>query len=93
MNRLAGKVAVITGAGSGIGRASAKMFVAEFEAKYGYGRVLGEALKGVLAKAKVPASELATVILPTPNPRAPQALRPITRSRRNTAKNPPTAKR
>ena len=29
MNRLAGKVAVITGAGSGIGRASAKMFVAE----------------------------------------------------------------
>ncbi len=29
MNRLAGKVAVITGAGSGIGRASAKMFAAE----------------------------------------------------------------
>lgn len=29
MNRLVGKVAVITGAGSGIGRASAKMFVAE----------------------------------------------------------------
>jgi NAD(P)-dependent dehydrogenase (short-subunit alcohol dehydrogenase family) len=29
MNRLAGKVAVITGAGSGIGRASARMFVAE----------------------------------------------------------------
>jgi NAD(P)-dependent dehydrogenase (short-subunit alcohol dehydrogenase family) len=29
MNRLADKVAVITGAGSGIGRASAKMFVAE----------------------------------------------------------------
>jgi len=29
MNRLAGKVAVITGAGSGIGRASAKMFVTE----------------------------------------------------------------
>jgi NAD(P)-dependent dehydrogenase (short-subunit alcohol dehydrogenase family) len=29
MNRLAGKVAVITGAGSGIGRASAKRFVAE----------------------------------------------------------------
>ena len=29
MNRLEGKVAVITGAGSGIGRAAAKMFVAE----------------------------------------------------------------
>jgi len=29
MNRLVGKVAVITGAGSGIGRASARMFVAE----------------------------------------------------------------
>ena len=29
MNRLAGKVVVITGAGSGIGRASAKMFAAE----------------------------------------------------------------
>lgn len=29
MNRLAGKVAVITGAGSGIGRAAARMFVAE----------------------------------------------------------------
>src|SRR5260370_22831094 len=29
MNRLVGKVAVITGAGSGVGRASAKLFVAE----------------------------------------------------------------
>src|SRR5215510_10724721 len=29
MNRLAGKVAVITGGGSGIGRAAARMFVAE----------------------------------------------------------------
>lgn len=29
MNRLAGKIAVITGGGSGIGRAAARMFVAE----------------------------------------------------------------
>ena len=29
MNRLVDKVAVITGAGSGIGRAAARMFVAE----------------------------------------------------------------
>ena len=33
MNRLAGKVAMITGAGSGIGRAPAKIFVAERKAQ------------------------------------------------------------
>ncbi len=45
-----------------------------FEARYGYGRVLGEALKGVLARAKVSPEALATVILPTPSPRAPQTI-------------------
>ncbi|HLY36664.1 MAG TPA: OB-fold domain-containing protein [Candidatus Binatia bacterium] len=52
----------------------ARSFPGAFETKYGYARVLGEAVKGVLAKAEVPASELATVILPTPNPRAPQGI-------------------
>ena len=45
-----------------------------FETKFGYARVLGEVVKGVLAKAKVPPQELATVVLPTPNPRAPQGV-------------------
>ncbi len=45
-----------------------------FESRYGYARVLGEALKGVLAKAKVAPQQLAAVVLPTPNPRAPQAV-------------------
>jgi 3-hydroxy-3-methylglutaryl CoA synthase len=45
-----------------------------FEAKYGYARVLAEAAKAVLAKAQVAPSALATVILPTPNPRAPLAV-------------------
>jgi 3-hydroxy-3-methylglutaryl CoA synthase len=45
-----------------------------FEAKYGYARVLVEAAKAVLAKAQVAPSALATVILPTPNPRAPLAV-------------------
>src|SRR5439155_908075 len=44
------------------------------EARYGCGRVLGEALKGVLARAKVSPEALATVILPTPSPRAPQTI-------------------
>jgi hydroxymethylglutaryl-CoA synthase len=45
-----------------------------FEAKYGYARVLVEAAKAVLAKAQVAPGALATVILPTPNPRAPLAV-------------------
>ena len=45
-----------------------------FEAKYGYARVLVETATAVLAKAQVAASALATVILPTPNPRAPLAV-------------------
>ncbi|HJQ83377.1 MAG TPA: OB-fold domain-containing protein, partial [Candidatus Binatia bacterium] len=45
-----------------------------FDAKHGYARVLAEAAKGLLAKARVAAADLATVILPTPSPRAPQAV-------------------
>src|SRR5207249_11991097 len=43
-------------------------------AKFGYGRVIGEVVKGVLAKARLEPRQLATVILPTPTPRAPQAV-------------------
>ena len=45
-----------------------------FEAKFGYTRVLGEAVKGVITKARVAPDALATVILPTPSPRAPQGI-------------------
>ena len=45
-----------------------------FEAKYGYARVLVETAKAVLAKAQVAPGALATVLLPTPNPRAPLAV-------------------
>ncbi len=51
-----------------------RSFPGAFEAKYGYARVLGEAVKGVLAGAKIAPSELATVVLPTPSPRAPQGV-------------------
>jgi hydroxymethylglutaryl-CoA synthase len=51
-----------------------KSFPGAFEARHGYGRVLAEAVQGVLAKAKVAAAELAAVILPTPSPRAPLAV-------------------
>jgi 3-hydroxy-3-methylglutaryl CoA synthase/uncharacterized OB-fold protein len=51
-----------------------RAFPGAFEAKFGYGRVLGEVLKGVLAKAQVRPQDLATLILPTPTPRAPQAI-------------------
>jgi hydroxymethylglutaryl-CoA synthase len=49
-------------------------FPGAFEGKFGYGRVVGEVMKGLLAKAKVPPAELTTVILPTPTPRAPQGI-------------------
>jgi uncharacterized OB-fold protein len=49
-------------------------FPGAFEAKFGYARVLGEVVRGVLGKAKVSPQELATVVLPTPSPRAPQGL-------------------
>ena len=45
-----------------------------FEAKFGYARVVGEAVKGVLQKAKVAPGDLAVVVLPTPSPRAPQGI-------------------
>jgi hydroxymethylglutaryl-CoA synthase len=51
-----------------------RSFPGAFETKYGYARVLTDAVKGVLAKAKVPPQELAAVVLPTPNPRAPQGV-------------------
>jgi len=51
-----------------------RAFPGAFEAKFGYGRVIGEVVKGVLAKARLEPRQLATVILPTPTPRAPQAV-------------------
>src|SRR5262249_13558361 len=49
-------------------------FPGAFEAKFGYGRVLGEVIQGVLAKAKVAPRDLATVILPAPSSRSPQGI-------------------
>ena len=49
-------------------------FPGAFETKYGYARVLGEVVKGLLAKAKVEPKALACVVLPTPSPRAPQGI-------------------
>ena len=49
-------------------------FPGVFEAKFGYGRVLAEVVRGVLGKAKVEPRELATVIFPAPSPRAPQGI-------------------
>ncbi|HLK10348.1 MAG TPA: OB-fold domain-containing protein [Candidatus Binatia bacterium] len=51
-----------------------RAFPGAFESRFGYARVLAEAVKGVLARAGVTPSQLATVALPTPNPRAPQAV-------------------
>jgi 3-hydroxy-3-methylglutaryl CoA synthase len=49
-------------------------FPGAFESKFGYGRILGRAVQGLLAKAKVAPKDVATVILPTPSPRAPQGV-------------------
>jgi hydroxymethylglutaryl-CoA synthase len=49
-------------------------FPGGFESRFGYARVLGEAVRAVLGKAGVGADALATAILPTPNPRAPLGL-------------------
>ena len=46
-------------------------FPGAFESRLGYARVLGDVVEGVLGKAKVGPRDLATVILPTPSPRAP----------------------
>jgi hydroxymethylglutaryl-CoA synthase len=51
-----------------------RTFPGAFETKLGYGRVLGEVVKGLLAKARVGPQDLAVVVLPTPNPRAPQGI-------------------
>jgi 3-hydroxy-3-methylglutaryl CoA synthase len=51
-----------------------RSFPGAFETKLGYARVLGEVVRGVLGKAKVAPQELATVVLPTPSPRAPQGV-------------------
>jgi len=51
-----------------------RSFPGAFEAKFGYARALGEAIKGVLTKAKVAPQQLATVILPASSPRAPQGV-------------------
>lgn len=45
-----------------------------FEAKQSYGRVLVDAAKGALTAAKIAPDRLATVVLPTPQPRAPLAV-------------------
>src|SRR5262249_19880878 len=42
-----------------------------FEGKFGYARVVVAAAQGALAKAGAAPGALATVVLPTPNPRAP----------------------
>ena len=51
-----------------------RAFPGAFETKFGYGRVVGEVVKGILAKARLEPGELTTVILPTPTPRAPQGV-------------------
>ncbi len=48
-----------------------RQFSGAFEGRYGYGRVVGEAMAGVLRKAAVKPDALTKVILPAPTPRAP----------------------
>jgi len=49
-----------------------RAFPGAFETKFGYGRVVAEVVKGILAKARLEPGQLATVVLPTPTPRAAQ---------------------
>jgi hydroxymethylglutaryl-CoA synthase len=51
-----------------------RTFPGAFEIKVGYARLLADAATGVLAKAGVSPADLATAVLPTPNPRAPLAV-------------------
>lgn len=51
-----------------------RAFPGAFETRFGYARVLTEAVQGVLARAGVSPAQLAAVALPTPNARAPQAV-------------------
>ncbi len=48
-----------------------RAFPGAFETKVGYAPLLVQAAKGALGKAGVAAGQVATVVLPTPNPRAP----------------------
>src|SRR3546814_18968896 len=56
MDRLKGKVAVVTGAGSGIGLATAKRFAAE-GAKVGVADLNGETARGVIAEIEYAGGE------------------------------------
>jgi 3-hydroxy-3-methylglutaryl CoA synthase len=48
-----------------------RSFPGAFEIKHGYGRLIAAAVQGVLAKAGVRPDAVASVLLPTPAPRAP----------------------
>src|SRR5262249_9335176 len=51
-----------------------RSFPGAFETRVGYAPLLAQAARGALSAAGVPATEVATVVLPTPNPRAPLAV-------------------
>ncbi len=51
-----------------------RAFPGAFETKVGYTPLLVQVARGALAKAGVPPSDVTTVVLPTPNPRAPLAV-------------------